>query len=245
MNKCIFAGAGAALLVACGSAQAAFFSFASDSADHSWVYTGNGANITNATNGSANPITLLVDDDNGVAAPLQVSVAFSASYQLTFVGSTTVGSSTAYNYAANGTFTFTDIASGTPLLTTTFANALFTARGNATSWFSTGSLQVDDSGGATVSMVWGGANLPAFGLAPGSLNGSPRGFSFDLSTINTSGSLPYNGTGAGVAINASTKLPSATWFSESSFSGSARVPTPGATALLGLGGLMVGRRRRR
>jgi MYXO-CTERM domain-containing protein len=231
--------------MAAGSANAAFFSFASDTTDHAWVFTGNGANVSNATNGSADPIVLNIDDENGVATPLQVSVSFAANYTLSFVGQVPLpGGAISYNYAASGSFTFTDIATGTALLTTTFSNALFTARGNETSWFTTGSLQVDSSGGASVSMVWGGANLPAYGLAPGSLNGTPRGFGYDLTVINTSGSIPYNGTGQGVAINTNTKLPSATWFSESSYSSSARVPTPGSMALMGLGGLALRRRRR-
>jgi hypothetical protein len=209
------------------------------------VYTGNGANIQNATNGSSDPILLDIDDENGTAPRIEVSVSFAAQYTLTFVGSVNLPSgAVSYNYAASGQFTFTDIASGTTLLTTNFSNALFTARGNATSWFTTGSLQVDDSGGATVSMVWSGGNLPAYGLTPGSLNGSPRGFGFDMTVINTSGSIPYNGTGAGVAINATTKLPSSNWFSEGSFSSSVRVPAPGSLALLGLGGLAIRRRRR-
>jgi len=188
----------------------------------------------------------MIDDDNGPAVPLQVSVSFSAQYTLSFVGSVPLpGGAISYNYAAAGQFTFTDVATNTALLTTTFSNALFTARGSDTAWFTTGALQVDSSGGATVSMVWGGANLPAYGLAPGSLNGVPRGFAFDLTTINTSGAIPYGGLNPGVAINANTKLPTATWFSESSYSSTARVPAPaGSMALMGLGGLALRRRRR-
>jgi MYXO-CTERM domain-containing protein len=236
----------AALALAAGSANAALFSFASDSADHAWTYTGNGANISNGTNGNADPLVLMIDDDNGPALPLQVSVSFSAQYTLSFVGQVPLpGGAISYNYAANGQFVFTDIASGTALLTTTFSNALFTARGNETAWFTTGALQVDSSGGATVSMVWGGATLPAYGLAPGSLNGLPRGFAFDLSAINTSGAIPYGGQNPGVAINANTKLPSSQWFSESSYSATGRViPAPGALALMGLGGLALRRRKR-
>lgn len=243
MNRSLLACA--ALVVAAGSANAAFFSFAADTSDHAWVYTGSGANIQNGTNGNADPLTLTIDDDNGLASPLVVSVNFSAQYTLTFVGSVNLpGGAISYNYAASGQFVFSDIATGTALLTTNFSNALFTARGDQSRWFTTAGLQVDDSGGSTVSMVWGGAALPQYGLAPGSLNGSPRGFNFGLTVINTSGSIPYNGTGPGVAINANTKLPSQTWFSEASFSGSARVPTPGTLALLGLGGLALRRRRR-
>jgi MYXO-CTERM domain-containing protein len=175
-----------------------------------------------------------------------VSVNFSANYTLTFVGSIPLPSgAVAYAYAASGQFTFTDIVSGTTLLTTNFSNALFTARGTATAWSTNASLQVDDSSGATVSMVWGGANLPLYGLAAGSLDGSPRGFSFDLTSINTSGSLPYNGTSPGVALNPNSHLPSTTWFADASYTADARtIPTPGSLALLGLGGLALRRRRR-
>jgi len=243
MNRCLLASA--ALALAAGSANAAFFSFATDTSDHSWVYTGSGANIQNATNGSSDPMTLVIDDENGLASPLQVSVAFSAQYTLTFVGSVNLpGGAISYNYAASGQFVMSDIATGTALLTTTFSNALFTARGDQSRWFTTAGLQVDDSGGSTLSMIWGGAALPQYGLAPGALNGSPRDFNFGLTVINTSGSIPYNGTGPGVAINANTKLPSQTWFSESSFAAAARVPAPGSLALLGLGALAMGRRRR-
>jgi MYXO-CTERM domain-containing protein len=243
MNRSLLACA--ALALGAGSANAAFFSFASDSADHAWTYTGNGATISNGTNGNADPLTLMIDDENGLASPLVVSVSFSAQYTLTFVGSVNLpGGAIGYNYAASGQFVFNDIASGTALLTTNFSNALFSARGDQSRWFTTAGLQVDDSGGATVSMIWGGAALPQYGLAPGSLNGSPRGFAFGLSVINTSGSIPYNGTGPGVAINANTKLPTQQWFSESSYSANGRVPTPGTLALLGLGGLAMRRRRR-
>lgn len=235
----------AAVAFAAGSANAAFFSFASDTTDHAWVFTGNGAGVSNATNGNADPIVLHIDDENGLATPIQVSVSFAAQYTLSFVGSVNLpGGAVSYNYAASGSFTFTDIVSGTTLLTTNFSNALFTARGSTTAWSTTAALQVDDSNGATVSMVWGGANLPAYGLAPGALSSSPRGFAFDLTTINTSGSIPYNGSGPGVAINANSKLPSQTWWSESSYSANARVPAPGPIALLGLGGLVLRRRRR-
>src|SRR4051794_18501579 len=110
MNRCLFACA--ALALAAGSANAAFFSFASGT-DHAWVYTGNGASITNGTNGSADPIVLNIDDENGPAPVLQVSVSFAANYTLSFVGSVPLpGGAISYNYAATGSYTFTDIASG-------------------------------------------------------------------------------------------------------------------------------------
>ncbi len=242
MNRCLYACA--ALAFAAGSANAAIFGFGGTSSDETWIYTGNGGAISGAT--GAQPIVLTVGDDFGPAQPLLASVTFSANYTLTFVGSIPLpGGAVSYAYAASGQFVFTDVVTNTTLLTTNFSNALFTARGSANAWSTTGSLQVDDSSGATVSMVWGGANLPLYGLSPGTLDGSPRDFSFDLSTINTSGSIPYNGTGPGVALNPNTHLPSTTWFADASYTADARsIPTPGSLALLGLGGLALRRRRR-
>src|SRR5881394_2248803 len=44
MNRCLFACA--ALALAAGSANAAFFSFASDTTDHAWVFTGSAGNVS-------------------------------------------------------------------------------------------------------------------------------------------------------------------------------------------------------
>ena len=237
----------AVVALAAGSAHAAFFSFASGSASNAWTFNGNALSLTDGT-GPGNPILLQIDDNNGPAPALQVSVSFVAQYTLTFVGAVNLpGGAQALSYAANGSFTFTDIAAGTPLLTTTFSNALFSVRAGANNgpWATTASLQVDNGLGASVSMVWGGANLPQYGLAPGALTGSPRGFGFDLTGLNSSGAMPYNGQNPGVATNSVSRLPEAQWWSEASYSSTANViPAPASIALMGLGGLAIARRRR-
>src|SRR5262245_2517752 len=234
--------AGVAVGVAAGTAQAGVFSLASDTADRAWTWTGNGAAMTDAT-GPNDPLTLVIDDNNGVLPRLEVSVQFNASVSMTFVGDVPLGGGVfSHNYLANGTFQFIDIPSGVALLTTTFEGALFTARGGATSWFTTGAMQVDASG-ANVNMTWGGASLPGYGLEPGPLRGLPRGFAFDLTAINTNGSIPYNHLNPGVGLGAN-MLPNAQWWAESSYSSSANVPGPGAVALMTVGGL-IGLRRRR
>jgi len=236
------------ILLACGTAltlsataDAALFSFASDTADRNYTFTGNNGQVTDAT-GPA-PVILTIDDSNGVLARLEVSVRFNAQYSLTHVASVALpGGAFSHNYAAAGSFTFIDIPSGVTLLTTTFENALFTARGGADTWFTTGALQVDNSN-AIVNMTWGGANLPGYQLSPGPLNGSPRGFGFDLTALNHNGSLPYDNLNPGVALNTQTRLPSQTWWSEGSYSSSGFVPSPSVAALLGLGALGAARRR--
>jgi MYXO-CTERM domain-containing protein len=230
----------ALIALAAGSAQAAFFSFASGSAGNAWTFNGNGLTITDGT--GTNPITLLIDDNNGPLATLNVSSTFDANIILAYAGSTNLGGGNfAHNYTAQGTFSFTDMVSGTPLLNVAFTGALFTAQGGQNSWYSTAALQGNPSGGATVTMNWTGANLPGYNLAPGSLVN--QSFAFDFSALNTSGALPYGGQSPGTPLTANF-VPTGTWFSEASFSAAGNIPAPGALALLGLGTLVATRRRR-
>jgi MYXO-CTERM domain-containing protein len=234
--------AAAVIAAAAGSTQAALLSFSSSTAGGSWTFQGTGNSVTDATGPNA-PITLDIDDNNGVLPTLSVSTQFDASYTITFAGTTNLGGGAlAYNYTASGSFTFQDMVSGTTLLTVNFQNCLFTARGNSTSWFTTGSLQGDEGNGASVNMIWSGASLPGYGLTPGALP-TPRGFAFDMSALNTSGAIPYSGQNPGVGLT--NNLPNAHWFSEGSFSASTGVPAPGSLALLGVAGLTAARRRRR
>jgi MYXO-CTERM domain-containing protein len=231
----------AGLFLAAGPANAAFLSFASDTSDHAWTFTGSGANVTSAT-GQNDYLTLNIDDNNGPLPTIQVSTRFTANYTIDFAGTTTLpGGGLAYSYAANGSFSFADVATGTTLFTVNFTNALFSTRGSASAWSTTAALQGDNSLGGTVSMTWNGANLAGYGLSTGGVyNG---GFGFDLSALNSSGAIPWNGQNPGVGINGTTRLPSTTWFAEGSFSATT-VPTPSSLALLGIGGLVAARRRR-
>ncbi len=232
----------AAVALTAGSAQASFFSFASDSRDQAWTFSGTGANVVDATAPNS-PVTLLIEDNNGALPALNVSTQFNALFSLAFAGDVALGGGTvSHNYLASGSYHFMDVASGMNLLTVTFTNCLFTARGGASSWFSTAALQGDEGNGASVVMTWSGASLPQYGLVPGVLP-APRGFAFDLSALNTSGAIPYSGQNPGVALDAN-HLPVSTWFSESSFSAST-APTPGTVAVLGLAGMAAARRRRR
>jgi PEP-CTERM motif-containing protein len=230
----------ASIGLAAGTANAAFLSFGSDTADRAWTVTGSGANVTDGT-GPTDYLTLHVDDNNGALPRIDVSTQFNAAITLNFVSSTPLpGGAFSHNYTASGNYTFIDVASGTTLFTVEFSNLLFNSRGGQGTWGTTGALQGDNSFGGVVTMTWNGANLPAYGLATGGIyNG---GFGFDLTSINTSGALPYGGQNPGVALGAGS-LPSSTWFAEGSWSAST-VPAPGTLALLGVGLLAAGRRRR-
>lgn len=232
----------AAIALATGSAQASFFSFASDSRDNAWTFSGTGANVVDATAPNS-PVTLLIEDNNGGLPALSVSTQFNALISLTFAGDVPLGGgAVSHNYTASGSYHFMDVAAGVNLLTINFTNCLFTARGLTSSWFSTAALQGDDGSGASVVMIWSGANLPQYGLTPGVLP-APRGFAFDMTALNTSGAIPYNGQNPGVGLGAN-HFPVATWFAESSFSAST-APAPGGIAVLGLAGLAMAKRRRR
>jgi len=231
--------AAAALFGALGSAQAAFMSFASDSADRAWTFTGSGGTFTsNSLGGNANPIILNIDDNNGVQPRLEFSCAFASTTTFTFAGDVTVGGVISHNYSASGTYSFTDIATGTTIFSVTYSGMLLTARGSSNSWFTTAALQGDNTGGS-VAMTWSGANLPDYGLANNTIYRG--GFAFALDSINTSGAIPYGGGSTGVGLT--NNLPNATWFAESSFVATT-IPAPAGLSLLALSGLMGARRRR-
>src|SRR5687767_11935758 len=136
----------AAVVVAAGAAQGAFFSFASGSASSAWTFQGNGLNFTDGT-GPNDPITLFIDDNNGPLPTLGVSTQFNSNVALAYSGSVNLGGGNfSHNYTAQGSYSFTDILSGVTLLTVNFNNALFTAQGAALSWYPTAALQASGPG---------------------------------------------------------------------------------------------------
>lgn len=229
-----------ALAVTAGSAHATFFSFASGSASGAWTFNSQGG----ATFGSGlgnTPVTLMIDDRNGLLPTLEVSSRFESTITLSHVASVPLGGGTySHIYLANGGYSFIDTAAGTPLLTTQFENALFTARGGASSWATAASLQGDGTGNGSVTMTWSGASLPGYGLMPGVLD--MPSFAFGLTALNSSGAIPYNFEMPGRDL--ANSLPSGSWYAEASFTAAA-IPAPGAMGLLAMGGMLAARRRRR
>jgi hypothetical protein len=228
----------ASLTLAAAPARAAFFSFDSDHAHQAWTFRGNGSSFDTQSLGPNDLLSLHLDDNNGVLPRLNFSTHFTASVAVTFAGDVTLGNGTvSHNYSASGSFSFTDVATNSMILTVSFSNAIFTAQGGTGTWNTTASLQGDNTNGG-ITMIWTGANLPGYGLQPGGV--SARQFGFDLDSINTSGAIPYAGQNPGAGLTNS--LPNATWFSESSFV--AVIPAPAGLSLLGLAGAFASRRRR-
>lgn len=223
-----------------GSAHATFFSFASDTADRQWTFAGHGSSVTQ---GDANGVRvdLILNDDNGGTQRV-ISTRFYADWTLSYVGSMGVGSAVSHTYRATGSFQWVDAETGGLVLRGDFQDAIFTAGGSAGAWSSTATVMGSDE--YTSFGYTSGINAPEVGLYAGALGG-PQDFGFTLTVINTSGQLPYvpNAGNRGVALGEG-MLPGRNWWSEGSFSGSA-VPTPGSMALVGMGGLMCFKRRRK
>ncbi|MGE3107418.1 MAG: hypothetical protein AB7G11_00800 [Phycisphaerales bacterium] len=222
--------AGAAL-----PAQAAFFSFPSDNDSFSWTFSGSGASVRDA-NDPTDVVSLLLDDDNGPLPTLSFLTEFQADLRIVYLASVPLGNgSFIHNYSLSGTFSFLDVNNNNqPLLTGTIDGGAFTALGDQSNWFSTATIQGNDNpAGGTVSYTWFGPSMPNYNIAQGQLPG-PDTAAFTLTLLNAGG--------PGVSLGQD-HLPSMTWNSEGSYSGSTNVPTPAAGGLLALLGMGLRRRR--
>lgn len=253
-------GSCAALVIAlaAGSAHATLFSFASDVNSNGYTFAGtagsNGSfNITDFSR--PNTFNLLIDDDNGPNPTISIPVEFRANLTANTGTSTQiVGNLWQHSYRVSGSFGFYDTM-GNALLTVNIdsaAPALFTVPGTQNAWSSTGAVLGADSfanitytaTSRLVTAMGGAATAANYGITldtsgSGSSIG-PDDFGFDLTALN-GGAI-----GLAVALDPTTRLPTAAWRSESSFSGSVAgvIPTPASASLLALGALMSLRRRK-
>jgi hypothetical protein len=142
------------VLAAAGTAQAGFFSFASDVADTSWTFTGGGGGVSDAIS-VGSPLTLHIDDNNGVLPALEVSVDFDAAIGISYAGSVDLGGGNfSHNYHASGSFSFTEVTTGVTILTVEFGNQLMTALGGALSWYTTATIQGSENPCRGSSPTW-------------------------------------------------------------------------------------------
>ncbi len=247
------------LLGLAGSAQAALFSFASDDDSSQFTFRGTAGSgssftISNGRDPASTPVTLKIDDNNGALPTVALNVGFIADMTARWEGSVGVAGSQTHVYSVTGTFSFVNDA-GAPLLTGTFSSpntpAVMTVLGSMTSWGSAGSIFGSDTvSGFAGAVTWTATadlialansqsiNLAQYGIAVGN-SGSPDDFSFTLTNLNAANS--------NVPIDLMSRLPTAAWQSEGSFSGSAvnGIPSPGALTLIGAAGLVLAARRRR
>jgi len=232
-------------LVGCAvSAQASVFSFASDMSDNSWTFLGEHHSdhyaITDGIDIS-DPMTLLIDDNNGVLDPLSFQVDFNTHMDLDYLTSTDLGGGLfLHSYAISevdlGWFT-----NAGPIMEVSVTGGILTAVGGQASWGSTATIQASDSFGSVTYTSF--INEPDYGMFEGTSVGNDD-FAFTLTALNTSGSIPYDFTNPGVDLGTD-MLPVENFYSEGSFSGAAQfVPAP-ATALLFAGAGLFGMRKRR
>lgn len=231
-NLTLFATLGLAALA--GTANAALFSFASDTNQTDFTFGGFDKSVHDAQDPN-DPVQLLIDDDNGPLPALVFDVEFDADFVIGFVGSNQVAPGIfTHSYSLNGSFTFSG-ASG-PLLKVSITDGAMVALGGRDTWGSTDTILGSDNPGS-VEYSWLGSDLPGYGV----FNGTSVGIddaSFTLTFLNSA-------LGSGVTLDGTTFLPNAEWTSEGSFSGTAFfVPAPGAVGLIGLAGVLGLRRRR-
>lgn len=245
-----------AFLAAAGSAQATFFSFASDVNSNGFTFAGTAGPTGTFTVSQANQVnnfTLLIDDNNGGLPTLSIT-GLTLQANLTATGGVSqniVGTLFQHSYRVTGTISFLS-GSNTLLEILIGANnqAVLSVPGTSNQWSTSGAVLGADSFSdvtyrATTNLVnaitAAGGNAAAYGIAvgPSGIADSvgPDDFAFTLTTINT-GTI-----GTGPTLN-SNRAPTTAWQAESSYSGSTTIPAPGSAALMGLAGLIAMRRRR-
>jgi len=234
-----------------GSAEATLVSFASDDDSSALTLAGNAGSggsfvIRNGRTPSPTPVTLNIDDDNGVQPTAHLPVGLVVELTANYVSSSAVGSGWLHLYSVQGSYKFVNPASGADLLTVLVdaGSSAMTIVGSPTTWGSAGSISGGDglSSGITYAANPGlltyasslGMNILNYGSF---LVGTVEDFAFTMTNTNAGG--------GSVGLNAG-HLPTTAWGSEASHSGHVVwVPAPGTGAGAMVAGLIMFRRRRR
>lgn len=237
-----------ALLAVAGltaTANAGLFSFASDYSDQSWTldfHRHQGQFSLGDLTSHTDPTILLIDDANGILEPLQYEVDFNLHADVHYLNSTSIGGGKFIH-----TYTVKNAAAGWytgsgPVLEIAFDDSIITIVGDEFGWDTAGSMFGSDAWAAVQYTSY--IDEPDYGMYLGDAIGF-QDFGFSLTSMNTSGSIPYDYTLPGATLDPSTMLPGDDVFAEASFSGSALfIPAP-STAVLLLGAGLFGTRRRR
>ncbi len=229
----VLAGIAVGCLV--GTSQAALFSFDANAGDAAWTFTG-GGNLVSDGLRPEDPTVLLVDDVHGPLPPIPFATQFEAALSIEYVRSAAeTGGLFTHTYRVNGSFTFLS-QTGIPMLRCTVTEGELTATGGALSWYTEAMLHAGSTSGiGSATYEWLPDRILGYNVRRAFYGVSD--VEFRLGSVNMGG--------ADVALDPETYLPGGTWVAESSFHGQNReIPAPGAAVVIGLGALMIGRRRR-
>lgn len=169
-------------------------------------------------------------DEGGPGGPAVIPASFEFDAVITNYTAVPVGGNFLHSWTLEGQYKFTELTTGQTFFTATFASALMSNFSDSATLLSkSGSMQSSKPADSALVFATGGALT---GLDVTAL----QDFAFSMSALRSAAN------GGRVAIGADGRFLSP-WKSESSWSARA-VPAPGAAALLALGGVFVGRRKR-
>ncbi|MGD9692836.1 MAG: hypothetical protein AB7G17_05435 [Phycisphaerales bacterium] len=219
----------AVALLAGSAAQGAFISFASDTSPANPTFVSTFDGVTYVRDFGPTNVDLQIDvDENGPAGPITLNANMTAEFTLSFAGTVPLGGSTmAHVFSLSGYFQFNDAAGGM-ILRADVTNGAFTGVGSSSSIFSaimSGSGASYTLGSIATEVGFGGVQDGDFGFSLTAINGGAGAALL----------FPFGDGASPVGIGQ--------FQSEGSFSGRF-IPAPGPTALLGIGGLVIARRRR-
>lgn len=225
------------MIAAAGSAQAAYLSFASDSNGNAPTFH-RGANTLGINDARAlDPdgavvVDLMLDgDEDGPLPGLLAPVRFEFAGAMSNYTVTNIAGRILHSYTVAGSFTFAGAMDPTAFVTVTFQNAVFSSWSDSVDlWGSSATIQ---SNAFADTLVASG---------PNSAGAIVQDFAYTLTNLRA---LPGTGSPNGRVAVGQGGVTRYDWASEGSFSATVTVvPAPSAVALLGLGGLVAGRRRR-
>ena len=146
-----------------GAAQATLFSFASDDDSSQFTFRGTAASgmsfgIVNGRDPLGTPVTLKIDDNNGLGNTVSLNVNFRANFTASFVNSVGLAGAQTFVYSVTGSFSFLNPTTGATLLTGTIGQtfpAAMTILGTTSNWGSAGSIfDSDGAYGVAGAVVW-------------------------------------------------------------------------------------------
>jgi hypothetical protein len=247
----LYSGLAAALcagIVVVPASAGITFSFAADSDDSGFTYSGTNSSpappINLLSDSVGDPVIVdLIVDVNGAApgGSTTFNTIFDFSGMTSSYSAIPFAGGFVHHWAMGGSFTFTQTGSGLEVLRIDFGNALFSSISNSmTALGGSASLQTSEGLDGSLNFI-AGSPLAGLGITNEDLDAN-ESFSFGLSDLHAAGANPS----APLTIGAGGSWLQS-WLADASFTAGAgaAVPSPGAIVLLLLSGLVTRRGRRR